>query len=245
MTLDGQTPATAALDFAFAEAELRRRAVIALHAFPPRDESSDQRQRATIAEVLAGHEQGHPDIAVKALFVPGEPEDAIIEQSFTAAMIVASSTPPSVPLVDPVYRQSGAGPYPLPAGCRTADPRLTRNQPTRPASRRAASATAGGFVRQCRAAPPCDEPVGVGTVMRLASADQTCRSAGVQGDLLVLDMDLNWSGSPRLKVQRQPAGSQIQGDPVPSVADLEPNSSELGGSAGCNHSAPSRVSRPV
>ena len=88
VALDGQTPATAALDFAFAEAELRRCGVIALHAFPPRDESPDQRQRATIAEVLAGHEQGHPDIAVRALFVPGEPEDAIIEQSFSAAMIV-------------------------------------------------------------------------------------------------------------------------------------------------------------
>ena len=88
VALDGQTPATAALDFAFAEAELRRCGVIALHAFALRDASSDQRQRVTIAEVLAGHEQDHPDIAVKALFIPGEPEQAIIDQSFSAAMIV-------------------------------------------------------------------------------------------------------------------------------------------------------------
>ena len=88
MALDGQTPATVALGFAFAEAELRRCGVIALHAFALRDESSDQQQRATIAEVLAGHEQDHPDIAVTALFIPGEPEDAIINQSFSAAMIV-------------------------------------------------------------------------------------------------------------------------------------------------------------
>jgi nucleotide-binding universal stress UspA family protein len=88
VALDGQTPGTAALDFAFAEAELRRCGVIALHAFALRDASVDQRERATIAEVLAGQEQDHPDIAVRALFILGEPEDAIIDQSFSAAMIV-------------------------------------------------------------------------------------------------------------------------------------------------------------
>ena len=88
VALDGQTPATVALDFAFAEAELRKCGVIAVHAFVPRDASSDQRQRATIAEVLAGHEQDHPDIAIRALFIPGEPEDVIIDQALSAAMIV-------------------------------------------------------------------------------------------------------------------------------------------------------------
>jgi nucleotide-binding universal stress UspA family protein len=88
VALDGQTPAKVALDFAFAEAELRRCGVIALHAFALREASSEQRQRATIAEVLAGHEQDHPDIAARALFIPGEPEDTIIDQSFSAAMIV-------------------------------------------------------------------------------------------------------------------------------------------------------------
>jgi nucleotide-binding universal stress UspA family protein len=88
VALDGQTPATVALDFAFAEAERRRCSVIALHAFALREASSDQQQRAAIAEVLAGHEQDHPDIAVRTLFIPGEPENAIIDQSFSAAMIV-------------------------------------------------------------------------------------------------------------------------------------------------------------
>ena len=81
VALDGQAPATVALDFDFAEAELRRCDVIALHAFALQETSSDQRQRATIAEVLAGHEQDHPDIAVRAPFIPGKPEDAIIDQS--------------------------------------------------------------------------------------------------------------------------------------------------------------------
>jgi nucleotide-binding universal stress UspA family protein len=88
VALDGQTAARSALDFAFDEAELRRCGVTALHAFALRDVSSDQGRRVSIAEVLAGHEQAHPDIAVRALFLPGEPEDAIIDQSVSAAMVV-------------------------------------------------------------------------------------------------------------------------------------------------------------
>ena len=88
VALDGETAATAALDFAFAEAELRRCGVTALHCFALRDAPSDQGKRASIAEVLAGHEQSHPDVAVRALFLPGQPQDAIIDQSISAAMVV-------------------------------------------------------------------------------------------------------------------------------------------------------------
>ena len=88
VAVDGETAATAALDFAFAEAELRRCGVTALHCYALRDAGSDQGKRASIAEVLAGHEQDHPDVAVRALFLPGEPKDAIIDQSISAAMVV-------------------------------------------------------------------------------------------------------------------------------------------------------------
>ena len=88
VAVDGETAATSALDFAFAEAEFRRCGVTALHCFALRDAPSDQGKRATITEVLAGHEQSHPDIAVRALFLPGEPKDAIIDQSVSAAMVV-------------------------------------------------------------------------------------------------------------------------------------------------------------
>jgi nucleotide-binding universal stress UspA family protein len=88
VALDGQTAATATLDFAFAEAELHKCGVTALHVYALRDARADQGKRAGIAEVLAGHEQGHPDIAVKALFLPGEPGDAIIDQSSSASMVV-------------------------------------------------------------------------------------------------------------------------------------------------------------
>ncbi len=88
VAVDGETAATSALDFAFAEAEFRRCGVTALPCFALREAPSDQDKRAGIAEVLAGHEQGHPDIAVRALFLPGEPKAAIIDQSVSAAMVV-------------------------------------------------------------------------------------------------------------------------------------------------------------
>jgi len=89
VALDGQTAATAALDFAFAEAERRTCGVTALHAVPLRDPLvNNQGRHADIGEILAGHQEDHPDIAVRALFISSEPKDAIIDQSFSAAMMV-------------------------------------------------------------------------------------------------------------------------------------------------------------
>jgi nucleotide-binding universal stress UspA family protein len=88
VALDGETAATSTLDFAFAEAELRRCSLVALHAIAVREALSDQGHRTSLAEVLAGHEQIHPDISVQTLFIPGEPEDAIIDQSWAAAVMV-------------------------------------------------------------------------------------------------------------------------------------------------------------
>ncbi len=88
VALDGETAATGTLEFAFAEAELRRCSVVALHAFSVRDALSDQGRRTSLAEVLSGHEQNFPDIPVRTLFIPGEPEDAIIDSSFSAALVV-------------------------------------------------------------------------------------------------------------------------------------------------------------
>jgi nucleotide-binding universal stress UspA family protein len=88
VALDGETAATSTLDFAFAEAELRRCSVVALHAFSVREALSDQGRRTSLAEVLGGHEQSHPDVPVRTLFIPAEPEDAIIDSSLSAALVV-------------------------------------------------------------------------------------------------------------------------------------------------------------
>jgi nucleotide-binding universal stress UspA family protein len=88
VALDGETAATAPLDFAFAEAELRGCSVIALHAFAMRNARSDEGRRASLAEVLAGHEGSHPGVPVRTLFIPAEPEDAIIDSSLSAALVV-------------------------------------------------------------------------------------------------------------------------------------------------------------
>ena len=88
VALDGETAARGTLDFAFAEAELRRCSVVALHAFSVREALSDESRRTDLAEVLAGHEQSHPDIPVRTLFIPGEPDDAIIDSSLSAALVV-------------------------------------------------------------------------------------------------------------------------------------------------------------
>jgi len=88
VAVDGETAATRTLDFAFAEAELRRCSVVALHAFSVREALSDQGRRTNLAEVLSGHEQSHPDVSVRSLFIPGEPEDAIIDSSLSAALVV-------------------------------------------------------------------------------------------------------------------------------------------------------------
>jgi nucleotide-binding universal stress UspA family protein len=88
VALDGETAAVAALNFAFNEAELRGCSVLALHAFAVRDALADQGRRINLAEVLAGHQQSHPNVPVRALFIPGEPEDVIIDQSRAAVMVV-------------------------------------------------------------------------------------------------------------------------------------------------------------
>lgn len=89
VALDGETPATAVLDFAFAEAERSGCRVTALHALPhPTGAHSDLDPRSSLAEILAGHEQAHPDIEVRTRVVPGEPSTVITEESLAADLVV-------------------------------------------------------------------------------------------------------------------------------------------------------------
>lgn len=89
VALDGESPATAALSYAFDEAELRQSAVIALHAAPliPSQSRRDI-EGISIGEILAGQKQDHPDVEVTTLLV-GEPaSERIIEASRSAAAVV-------------------------------------------------------------------------------------------------------------------------------------------------------------
>lgn len=89
VALDGETSATSVLDFAFAEAERSKSGVTALHAVPrPAEPGWGVDPRLGIAEVLAGHEQDHPDIVVRTLVIPGQATEAIIHESFAAAMVI-------------------------------------------------------------------------------------------------------------------------------------------------------------
>ncbi len=89
VALDGESSATAALDFAFDEAELRKSEVIALHAAPVYELASfNSLEQAAIGEILAGQKQDHPDIPVKTLMVSGEASDRIVEASRVADLLV-------------------------------------------------------------------------------------------------------------------------------------------------------------
>jgi nucleotide-binding universal stress UspA family protein len=88
-TLDGETPAMAVLDFTFDEAERSQSSVAALHAVPRSTRpGSGVGRRASISEILAGHQQHHPDIVVRTLVVPGEPTSVIIDESLVGTMVV-------------------------------------------------------------------------------------------------------------------------------------------------------------
>ena len=89
VTIDGETPATAALDYAFGEAEMRRSGLIALHAAPLHElEYLNSLERASVGEILAGQKQDHPDVSVTTLMVEGAVTDRIIEASREAAVLV-------------------------------------------------------------------------------------------------------------------------------------------------------------
>jgi nucleotide-binding universal stress UspA family protein len=89
VALDGETSATPALDFAFDEAERLRSGVTALHAerrSARPDFGTDP--RTGLAEIVAGHQQAHPDIVVRTLVLPGDPAQVIIHESSAADMVV-------------------------------------------------------------------------------------------------------------------------------------------------------------
>ena len=88
--VSGTWSATAVLELAFEEAELRRATVLILHAStghepPPSRGGATAR---TMAEVVAGQNQDHPDIAISYRFMPLATITAWVEASSRASLMV-------------------------------------------------------------------------------------------------------------------------------------------------------------
>jgi nucleotide-binding universal stress UspA family protein len=89
VALDGETAASAALDYAFTQAEFGRTDLLALHVAPlnelPTDRAGEER---SIEEILSGWKQDHPDTPVSTKLVPGDPQDVIVDASYQAAVLI-------------------------------------------------------------------------------------------------------------------------------------------------------------
>lgn len=89
VALDGRTAAHEALEVAFAEAEYGSCPLLAVHAAPAaRFQWLADEDQANILEILAGHKQDHPEVAVSTLTVPGEPGSAILAEASDARLLV-------------------------------------------------------------------------------------------------------------------------------------------------------------
>ncbi|WGD44454.1 universal stress protein [Streptomyces cathayae] len=103
--VDGSPAGEKAIDFAFAEAELRGTSIIALHAWttwnapvpPPQDPvlpyanepgALAQSEERLLSEALAGHRDTYPGVQVEHRVVHGGSREALIEASRTAQLLV-------------------------------------------------------------------------------------------------------------------------------------------------------------
>ncbi|MEV0924561.1 universal stress protein [Streptomyces spongiicola] len=105
---DGSTAGEAAVDFAFAEAELRKAPLVALHAWTtwnalmpaPKDPSMPYanpqgalagEEERLLSEALAGHRERYPGVVVEHRAVHGATRTALIEASRSAQLVVTGA----------------------------------------------------------------------------------------------------------------------------------------------------------
>lgn len=87
--LDVEQSASAALRYAFEEAERRQVTLVALHVIPlHREIASLDEERAALHEVIAGSEADFPDVDVQTTLVLGDPSAQITRASLTAGLVV-------------------------------------------------------------------------------------------------------------------------------------------------------------
>ena len=95
LTLDGVTPASGPLHFAFDEANARDCLLHVLHATPPGTLSSDaEASRASVSELIAGWRESYPDVAVLEANVVGD-TIAVIDRATQSAELVVIGRPHS------------------------------------------------------------------------------------------------------------------------------------------------------
>ncbi|MFD3411283.1 universal stress protein [Streptomyces cyaneofuscatus] len=106
--VDGSAVGEPAVDFAFAEAALRKAPLLALHAWttwstpapapygasaPYADASGvlTGEKESLLSEALAGHREKYPDVVVEQQAVHGRPREALIEASRSAQLVVVGA----------------------------------------------------------------------------------------------------------------------------------------------------------
>ncbi|HLL36280.1 MAG TPA: universal stress protein [Streptomyces sp.] len=108
VAVDGSAAGDRAVEFAFAEAALRKAPLLALHAYtnwnaplpPPQDPSMpyanppgalDRAEERLLAEALAGHRERCPDVVVEQRTVHGRTRETLIEASRSAQLMVVGA----------------------------------------------------------------------------------------------------------------------------------------------------------
>ncbi|WP_328993976.1 universal stress protein [Kribbella sp. NBC_01245] len=103
--VDGSKVSADAIDFAFAEASARHGRIVAVHAWTspvtsPEGEPTpllfdldeiEKAARLLVAESLAGARADYPDVDVEIRLVMGRPDRILVEQGYTADLIVVGS----------------------------------------------------------------------------------------------------------------------------------------------------------
>ncbi|MGW5641089.1 universal stress protein, partial [Streptomyces sp. NPDC003832] len=106
--VDGSEPGERAVEFAFAEAALRKAPLVAVHAWntwnaplPPPQHTSEPyanppgtlsgEEERLLSEALAGHRERYPDVVVEHRVVRGRTREVLIEASRSAQLVVVGA----------------------------------------------------------------------------------------------------------------------------------------------------------
>jgi nucleotide-binding universal stress UspA family protein len=94
LAVDGSAVGEAAVEFAFAEAALRKAAILAVHAWLPDHAppgTGVESAERLLAEALAGFAERYPDVVVRYEVLSGEPRETLIEASGNAQLMVVGA----------------------------------------------------------------------------------------------------------------------------------------------------------